>query len=90
MAGAACPQAVRAGAVTRYRLTRPDSSRRSIAAAAWFLLGARKRLDEDKARHIRMIEYEVPDHEGDGKGELIALITMITDASSAGDQLGHA
>jgi hypothetical protein len=37
-----------------------------------------------------VIDYEVPGHEGDGKGELIALITTITDASSAGDQLGHA
>jgi hypothetical protein len=72
MAGEACPQAVRAGAVTRYPLTGPDSSRRSIAAAAWFLLGARERLDENKALHIRVIEYEVPDYEGDGKGELIA------------------
>jgi hypothetical protein len=26
-----------------------------------------------------VIEYEVPDREGDGKGELIALITTITD-----------
>ena len=35
-------------------------------------------LDEDRARHIRVIEYEVPDRDGDGKGELIALITTIT------------
>ncbi len=35
-------------------------------------------LDGDKARHVRVIEYEVPDREGDGKGELIALITTIT------------
>ena len=30
-----------------------------------------------------MIEYEVPDREGDGKGELIALITTITDPLQA-------
>jgi hypothetical protein len=40
-------------------------------------------LDEDKARHVRVIEYEVPDREGDGKGELIALVTTITDPRQA-------
>ena len=35
-------------------------------------------LDPARARHVRVIEYEVPDREGDGKGELIALITTIT------------
>jgi len=36
-------------------------------------------LDEDKARYARVIEYEVPDREGDGKDELIALLATITD-----------
>jgi hypothetical protein len=40
-------------------------------------------LDEDKARHVRVIEYEVPDRDGSGKGELIALITTITDPRQA-------
>jgi hypothetical protein len=40
-------------------------------------------LDEDKARHVRVIEYEVPGREGDGTGELIALITTITDPRQA-------
>jgi hypothetical protein len=40
---------------------------------------AGEELDEDKARHIRVIEYDVPDRDGDSKGELIALITTITD-----------
>jgi hypothetical protein len=40
-------------------------------------------LDEDKARPVRVIEYEVPDREGDGKDELIALITTITDPRQA-------
>ena len=40
-------------------------------------------LDEDRARHIRVIEYEVPDRDGDGKGELIALITTITGPGQA-------
>jgi hypothetical protein len=37
-------------------------------------------LDEDQARYVRVIEYEVPDRDGDGKGEVIALITTITAA----------
>ena len=40
-------------------------------------------LDQDKARYVRVIEYEVPDRDGDGKGELIALITTITDLRQA-------
>ena len=35
-------------------------------------------LDQDEARHVRVIEYEVPDRDGDGKDELIALVTTIT------------
>lgn len=34
--------------------------------------------DEDQARRVRVIEYQVPDREGDGKDELIALVTTIT------------
>ena len=40
-------------------------------------------LDEDTARYVRVVEYEVPDREGDGKDELIALITSITDVRQA-------
>ena len=36
-------------------------------------------LEEDQARYVRVIEYEVPDRDGDGKDELIAVITTITD-----------
>ncbi len=45
------------------------------------IIGAAKAgedLDEDQARRVRVIEYEVPDRDGDGKDELIALITTIT------------
>src|SRR6266496_1655091 len=35
-------------------------------------------LEEDQARRVRVIEYEVPDREGDGNGEVIALVTTIT------------
>jgi hypothetical protein len=40
-------------------------------------------LEEDQARYVRVIEYEVPDRDGDGKGELIALITTITERTAA-------
>jgi hypothetical protein len=32
---------------------------------------------------LGVVEYEVPDREGEGKGELIALITTITDPRQA-------
>jgi len=54
-------------------------ARQQLAAAA----RAGGDLDEGKARHVRVVEYEVPDREGDGKGELIALITTITDLRQA-------
>ena len=37
---------------------------------------AGQELDPGKARHVRVIEYEVPDR--DGEDELIALVTTIT------------
>jgi hypothetical protein len=40
-------------------------------------------LNEDQARYVRVIEYEVPDGDGDGKGEVIALITTITEMTAA-------
>ncbi len=40
-------------------------------------------LDQSKAALVRVIEYEVPGREGDGKGELIALITTITEFTVA-------
>ena len=40
-------------------------------------------LDPARARRVRVIEYEVLDREGDGKGELIALITTITAMADA-------
>jgi len=71
----------------------PDGSCRSVLVspkvkgkARQQLAGAARRgedLDESKARYVRVIEYEVPDREGDGKGELIALITTITDPRQA-------
>jgi hypothetical protein len=40
-------------------------------------------LDPDRARHVRVVEYEVPDRDGDGKDEIIALITTITEFRDA-------
>ncbi len=38
-------------------------------------------LDPARARHVRVIEYEIPDRDGDG--ELIALVTTITSPGEA-------
>ena len=40
-------------------------------------------LGPQKARYVRVVEYEVPDRAGDGKNELIALVTTITDLRQA-------
>jgi hypothetical protein len=71
----------------------PDGSYRSVLVSPKIKGKAREQLvqaarrgedlDEDKARPVRVIEYEVPGREGDGKGELIALITTITDPRQA-------
>lgn len=71
----------------------PDGSYRSVVinprvkgSARQKLIGAARAgedLDPDRARYVRVVEYEVPDHEGDGKDEIIALITTITDFRAA-------
>jgi hypothetical protein len=40
-------------------------------------------LDPGQARLVRVVEYTVPDREGDGNGELICLITTIDDPRAA-------
>ena len=54
-------------------------ARESLIAAA----RAGDELDEAVARRVRVVEYEVPDREGDGKGELIALVTTIGEVAAA-------
>jgi hypothetical protein len=71
----------------------PDGSYRSVLVspkvrgkARQQLLEAARRgedLDPSKARHVRVIEYEVPGRQGSEAGELIALITTITDPRQA-------
>jgi hypothetical protein len=64
----------------------PDGSYRSVLVSPKVTGAARKRLVEDarngealdpaRARRVRVVEYEVPDR--DGQDELIALVTTIT------------
>jgi hypothetical protein len=54
-----------------------DKARGNLIAAA----RAGERLDPGQAARVRVIEYEIPDR--DGSGELIALITTITDPAAA-------
>jgi hypothetical protein len=71
----------------------PDGSYRSVLINPKItrrkrdvLVGAARRgedLDQDQARYVRVVEYEVPDREGNGKDELIALVTTITDIRQA-------
>jgi hypothetical protein len=66
----------------------PDGSYRSVLiwpratpAQRRALTGAARRgedLDPDRARPVRVIEYEVTDRDGDGKDEWITLVTTIT------------
>ena len=56
-----------------------DQARGKLIAAA----RAGEYLDPALAMRVRVIEYEIPDRDGDGSGELIALITTITDPALA-------
>jgi Insertion element 4 transposase N-terminal/Transposase DDE domain len=59
-----------------------DKARAKLIAAA----RAGEHLDPALAMRVRVIEYEIPDRDGDGSGELIALITTITDPALASAQ----
>ncbi len=54
-----------------------DKARNKLIAAA----RAGEHLDPGQAMRVRVIEYDIPDRDGDG--ELIALITTITDPAAA-------
>jgi Insertion element 4 transposase N-terminal len=58
-----------------------DKARNKLIAAA----RSGENLDQSQAMRVRVIEYEVPDRDGDG-GELIALVTTITDPALAAAQ----
>jgi hypothetical protein len=55
-------------------------AKKSDAARRPFLEAASRGedLDPDQARYARVIEYEIPDRDGNGKDERIVLITTIT------------
>jgi Insertion element 4 transposase N-terminal len=71
----------------------PDGSCRSVLVNPKITWNKRKAvleaaargegLEEDQARYVRVVQYEVPDREGDGTDGLIALVTTITDARLA-------
>ncbi|HEV7625393.1 MAG TPA: hypothetical protein VGO89_02740, partial [Streptomyces sp.] len=71
----------------------PDGSYRSVLTGQKItgrkreaLIEAARRgedVDEGSARHVRVVEYDVPDREGNGKDELIVLVTTITDYRQA-------
>jgi hypothetical protein len=71
----------------------PDGSYRSVLVNPKVRGKARERIleaaragedpDPGRARYVRVVEYEVPDREGDGKDEIIALVTTILDFRDA-------
>jgi hypothetical protein len=71
----------------------PDGSYRSMVINPK-ITGARRRalidqarrghpISEEQAIPVRVVEYEIPDRDGNGTGELICLITSILDPSDA-------
>jgi Transposase DDE domain len=69
------------------RPTLHDKARNKLIAAA----RAGEYLDPAQAMRVRVIEYEIPDRDGDGTRELIALITTITDpALASAEELAQA
>jgi hypothetical protein len=56
-----------------------DKARNKLLAAAL----AGEHPGPGQAVRVRVIEYEIADRDGDGTGELIALITTITDPAQA-------
>ncbi len=56
-----------------------DKARNKLIASA----RAGEHLDPRQVMRVRVIEYEIPDRDGGGSGDLIALITTITDPAAA-------
>jgi hypothetical protein len=54
-------------------------SRSPVRAALLAAAGRGEDLDEDQPRYVRVIEYAIPDRDGNGKDERIILVTTITD-----------
>jgi Insertion element 4 transposase N-terminal/Transposase DDE domain len=64
------------------RPTLHDKARNKLIAAAQ----AGEHVDPAQVVRVRVIEYRIPDRDGDGSGELTALITTITDPAAASAQ----
>jgi hypothetical protein len=64
------------------RPTLHDKARAKLIAAA----RAGEHLDPAQAMRVRVIEYQIGDRDGDGSGELIVLITTVTDPAAASAQ----
>jgi hypothetical protein len=61
------------------RIDPRSPARARLLAAA----GRGEDLDQDQARYVRAIEYQVSDRDGNGKDERIILVTTITDSRAA-------
>jgi hypothetical protein len=61
-------------------ISRRVDPRRAARARLLAAAGRGEDLDEDQARYVRVIEYQVPDRDGNGQDERIILVTTITDA----------
>jgi len=61
------------------RIDPRSAARRDLLAAA----GRGQDLPEGRARYVRVIEYQVPDRDGNGTDERIILVTTITDFRAA-------
>jgi Insertion element 4 transposase N-terminal len=91
--GAALLWRVKSGLILPVLELLPDGSYRSVLISPKVTGRARERLtesaragqdlDQDSARYVRVIEYETPGRDGGGTGELIALITTITEMAAA-------
>jgi Insertion element 4 transposase N-terminal/Transposase DDE domain len=67
----------------------PDGSYRSVVLAHGLSASRRRHLvtaarrgeelDPAEAMAVRVVEYEIPDREGDGKGEVVCLVTTVLD-----------
>jgi hypothetical protein len=64
-------------------ISRRVDPRRAARARLLAAAGRGEDLDEDQARYVRVIEYQVPDRDGNGQDERIILVTTITDARLA-------
>jgi hypothetical protein len=64
-------------------ISRRIDPRRAARARLLAAAGRGEDLDQDQARYVRVIEYQVPDRDGNGQDERIILVTTITDARLA-------